>query len=288
MSCVDKKGILSTPSSLADKVFFLNSTASDDEKTTEKIDEKGSQDLINLDGSRSNLVDQNETNNNQQSTNDLNNSTNEPNSKLNKKQPSLKKKANKYCTKAEVLDVTPDKRYGLQFDDPDWQRFLPNLKPLGLAILLNTCNSEVQEDYAQFINHICQESLLIETKLPVVSKRCLCEFAKQIGFTKAATNDYNYLLQIFSYRHIKPEEISKGKLAKSLNLKRLKMPFPNLSSTVIKDTYSNSYFLFSQGSGDLVLDSVSEFWLVVMNFTFTNVIRISHKQITISFCLSVK
>lgn len=69
-------------------------------------------------------------------TNNLNNLINnlatDSTSKLNKK-PSLKKKSNKYCTKYEVLDVTPDKRstFGLQFDDPEWHRFLPNLKPLG-------------------------------------------------------------------------------------------------------------------------------------------------------------
>lgn len=159
------------------------------------------------------------------------------------------------------MDVTPDRKNGLQFDDPDWQRYLPNLKPLGLAILLNTCNAETQDEYSQFTSHILQESLLVDTQLPVVSKRCLCEFAHQIGFTQAATNDYNYLFQIFSYRHIKPEVIQEGKLAKSLNLKRLKMPFPNMSSAVIKDTYSNSYFLFSQGTCDLVLDTTSEFWV---------------------------
>lgn len=125
---------------------------------------------------------------------------------------------------------------------------------------MNTCNTDALEDYSQFQNHVCQESLLIETKLPVVSKRCLCEFAKQIGFTQAATNDYNFLFQIFSYRHIKPEVIQEGKLAKSLNLKRFKMPFPAMSSAVIKDTYSNSYFLFSSGTCDLVLDNTSEFW----------------------------
>ena len=92
----------------------------------------------------------------------------------------------------------------------------------------------------------------------MINKRCLCDFSRLLGFTDSATNDYNYLFQICSFRHIKPEVIAKGKLAKSLNLPRLKMPFSNMSSTVINDAYSNSYFLFSQGTSDLVCDS----WLV--------------------------
>ena len=128
--------------------------------------------------------------------------------------------------------------FGLQFDDPDWQRwvfrvfkfrpehlqievqktfvkkgydyetnfglpntrYLSNLKPLGLAILLNTCNAEGHDEYFQFCNHIGQESLLNETSVPVVNKRCLCEFARQIGFKpSAATNDYHYLHSVSDF-----------------------------------------------------------------------------------------
>ena len=296
LSCVDKKGILSTPNPTADKIFFLNST--DEERDGERDGEcdrerdrqtadgtkQGSQDnllnLINLEEEVKAAGPTNETNNNlngasdlnfsanatsvNSSTNksDLNNNPGDAASKLNKK-PSIKKKSNKSRTQYTVLDVTPDKRsmFGLQFDDPDWQRYLSNLKPLGLAILLNTCNAEGQDEYFQFCNHIGQESLLNETSVPVVNKRCLCEFSRQIGFKpSAATNDYSYLFQIFSYRHIKPEVIQQGRLAKSLNLPRLKMPFPNLSSAVIKDSSSNSYFLFSQGTCDLALDLTCEYW----------------------------
>lgn len=47
---------------------------------------------------------------------------------------------------AEVLDLTPSHNhpFELHFDDHDWQKFLPSLKPLGLAILLNTCNYDTQ------------------------------------------------------------------------------------------------------------------------------------------------
>lgn len=76
-----------------------------------------------------------------------------------------------------MLDIThdPNNAFGLQLDDPNWCRFLPNLKPLGLGILLNTCNTKAQEEYTQFCDHIACESLHNEAAVPVVNKRCLCE-----------------------------------------------------------------------------------------------------------------
>lgn len=46
----------------------------------------------------------------------------------------------------EVLDLTHDltSPFRLHFDDPSWKLHLSSLKPLGLAILLNTCNANSQ------------------------------------------------------------------------------------------------------------------------------------------------
>lgn len=46
----------------------------------------------------------------------------------------------------EVLDLTHNHHdpFKLHFDDHEWKKFLPSLKPLGLAILLNTCNIDTQ------------------------------------------------------------------------------------------------------------------------------------------------
>lgn len=165
-------------------------------------------------------------------------------------------------TECIQLDIThdPHNAYGLQFDDMEWQKFLSNLKPLGLAILLNTCNQDAQDEFIQFCDHIACESLHNEAAVPVVNKRCLCELARQIGFTENAVKGYEYNYQIAMFRHVRPEVIQKGKLAKSLNFPRLKMPFPNISATVIKDAYSSNFQLFSQGTGDLILDACTEYW----------------------------
>lgn len=80
------------------------------------------------------------------------------------------------------MDVTHDTHnaFGLQFDDMYWDRFLTSLKPLGMAILLNTCNPRTQEEFVQFSDHIACESMNSEVAVPVINKRCLCELARQI------------------------------------------------------------------------------------------------------------
>lgn len=49
-------------------------------------------------------------------------------------------------TIGEVLDLTHNQLdpFKLHFDDTNWQKHLPSLKPLGLSILLNTCNLDTQ------------------------------------------------------------------------------------------------------------------------------------------------
>lgn len=160
------------------------------------------------------------------------------------------------------LDITldPHSPYGLQFDDMYWSRYLSNLKPLGLAILLNTCNQATQNEFVKFCDHISCESLTNEMAIPVVNKRCLCELARQIGFKENAIKDYEYCYQVGIFRHIRPEVIQKGKFAKSLNFSRLRMPFSNMTCAVIRDMFTNTCQLFSQGTGDLVLDTCAEYW----------------------------
>lgn len=80
---------------------------------------------------------------------------------------------NSQTTVAEVLDLTHDHScpFRLQFDDPSWKQFLPSLKPLGLAILLNTCNMATQDHYTQFCSHVTCEALYNEDLVPVTNRR---------------------------------------------------------------------------------------------------------------------
>ncbi|XP_074599520.1 transmembrane protein 94-like protein l(2)k05819 [Brevipalpus obovatus] len=241
LCCVDKKGILSWPNPTADKIFFLspntnkgNASIEPNQAFLENDEDEISVDKVNY--------------------------QNVKNAELTKETGKIKKE--KYCSKPEVLDITHDTHssFGLQFDDPGWRRFLPNLKPLGLSILLNTCNLEAEEEYTAFCDHITCESLRNQASVPVVNKRCLCELSRLMNFTEKAIKDYRYLFQVSSFRHVKPEVIQQHKLARSLNIHRLKMPFPHTTSAVIRDVCTGSHQLFSQGTGDLILDACTEFW----------------------------
>ncbi|CAN8003022.1 unnamed protein product [Ixodes hexagonus] len=162
----------------------------------------------------------------------------------------------------EVLDLTHSmsSAFGVQFDDPRWKDYIANLKPLGLGILLNTCNPATQEKYACFCDHIACESLHNESAVPVVNKRCLCDLAVQMGFTDRAVEAYQHLQHIALFRHVQPEVVQKGRLARSLNFPRLKMPFPNMCCAVVKEALSGMLQMFTQGTADLILDLCSEYW----------------------------
>ncbi|XP_075559819.1 transmembrane protein 94-like protein l(2)k05819 [Dermacentor variabilis] len=165
-------------------------------------------------------------------------------------------------THVEVLDLTHSmlSAFGVQFDDPRWKDYINNLKPLGLSILLNTCNPATQEKYARFCDHIACESLHNESAVPVVNKRCLCDLAVQMGFTERAVEAYQHLQHVALFRHVQPEVVQKGRLARSLNFPRLKMPFPNMCCAVVKEALSGTLQMFTQGTADLVLDMCSEYW----------------------------
>ncbi|GFR33293.1 transmembrane protein 94 [Trichonephila clavata] len=245
LCCVDKKGILSWPNPTAEKVFFLKSpkSKSNSEASTHTCGDSEP----NPDTSDSCL--------NEEAV---------ENKKLTKLHKRLDVKDHIYHpgSQVEVLDLTHNLHspFGIQFDDPNWKFYADNLKPLGLGILLNTCNPKAQEHYTKFSDHIACESLYNESAVPVVNKRCLCELAKQIGFTDSVVDFYDLEQLLGIFRHVHPEIVQKGKLARSLNFPRLKMPFPNMSCAIVKDLHRGSNQLFSQGTADLVLDACNEYW----------------------------
>lgn len=252
------EGIISWPSPTADKVFFLTPPSQTRKKSLNPAGAEGHEGGVDDEDEMSEIEEeevQDETNNQrpQQS------SHHQQQHHQQHRQSVLSNGTKAECVQ---LDITADRHnpYGLQFDDVYWDRYLSSLKPLGLAILLNNCNPDTQQDFMKFGDHIACESMHNEVSVPVMNKRCLCELARQIGFKENAIKGYDYFYQVSLFRHIRPEVIQSGRLAKSLNFPRLKMPFPNMMCAVIKDTFANTSQLFSQGTGDLVLDACAEYW----------------------------
>ncbi|XP_060522096.1 transmembrane protein 94 isoform X2 [Cylas formicarius] len=196
----------------------------------------------------------------------------------------------------EVLDLTHTHNdpFRLRFDDQDWQRHLASLKPLGLAILLNTCNLGTQEHYSKFCSHIACEATYNENLVPVTNRRCLCELAKEIGFVDAAQKIFALEQQLSVFRHVpnqsgqissveqhasrlpktlvetdvflstqQPEMVRKdNKYARTLHMStRLKFPFPHAFSVTVREQLAGGSFqLLTEGTADIVLDCCVDYW----------------------------
>ncbi|KAG7210195.1 hypothetical protein KM043_011750 [Ampulex compressa] len=234
LCCVDKKGILSWPNPTAEKVFFLrNSSTLSPSSSTGSLDGTSEPtcpaEAPKQDSNRTSYIQH-----------DMSHST------------------------AEVLDLTHDHAlpFRLQFDDHSWRQHLNSLKPLGLAILLNTCNMDTQEHYMQFCCHVTCEALYNENLVPVTNRRCLCELAKQIGFRDQAQDIFQLEQQLSTFRHVQPEMVRRDiKFARSLSIAtKLKFPFPHMVAVVVRERSGGGLQLLTQGTADIILDSCIEFW----------------------------
>ncbi len=123
---MDKKGILSWPNPTPDKIFFLRSVPT------------GINNIITPTEQEVQVPPQKDSS-----------------GKKSRRSSSVSFPAT--TTVAEVLDITIDNNNELHFDETNWEHFLPSLKPLGLNILLNTCNDKTRSVYANFYSHISHE-----------------------------------------------------------------------------------------------------------------------------------
>ncbi|CAB3253813.1 unnamed protein product [Arctia plantaginis] len=231
LTCVDKKGILSWPNPTAEKVFFLrnSSPASNNSSKTSLVGSMGHQsDTGDPDGGRTDG-----------------------------------KPVSEPGTIAEVLDLTHDQNapFCVEFDDQRWRQHLARLKPLGLAALLNTCAPSPRHTYAHFCAHLTCEAQYSEDLVPVTNRRCLCELAKQIGFTDAVTDSYEVKECLAIFRHLQADTIRREtRFVRSLHLStRVKVPLPHMLAVLVQD-HANQLQMLTQGTADIILDSCVDYW----------------------------
>ncbi|XP_074040691.1 transmembrane protein 94-like protein l(2)k05819 isoform X2 [Leptinotarsa decemlineata] len=226
LGCIDKKGILSWPNPTAEKVFFLYNQSN--ESLSSSLD----------------------------NVNDLS-------TDIDPVCPNILPESARSAV-TEVLDLTHkhNEPFKLYFDDQDWSKYLSSLKPLGLAILLNTCNVDTQKHYTSFCSHITCEAMYNENLVPVTNRRCLCELAKEIGFVDQAQKIFSLEEQLSAFRHLQTEMVRKdNKFVRSLQLStKLKFPFPHMFAVVVKELASGNMQLLSEGTADIILDSCVEYW----------------------------
>ncbi|XP_025836465.1 transmembrane protein 94 isoform X2 [Agrilus planipennis] len=231
--CVDKKGVLSWPNPTAEKIFFLRN--SDNVSRTSSLANLGE-----LSADNDSIHDDDAV------------------------QHQPRSEDYRESSHAEVLDLTRDHKdpFKLCFDDMNWRKNISSLKPLGLAVLLNTCNLDTQEYYTQFCSHITCEAMYNENLVPVANRRCLCELAKEIGFSSDAQKAFSLEQQLSTYRHLQTEMVRRdNKYARSLQMQtKLKFPFPHMFAVIVKELSSGSTQLLSQGTADVILDSCVDYW----------------------------
>ncbi|XP_061182038.1 transmembrane protein 94-like [Saccostrea echinata] len=226
--CVDKKGILSWPNPSAEKICFLTP-----ESQREAANEEEDQGF-------SNSCD-----------------------KINHPQEGTEKHTTHGASSSvEVLDLTHAamNAFELQFDDPGWMKYMSSLKPLGLNILANTCNEKTMDWYTKFTDHVASEALANEDTVAVVNRRCLCELARQIGFTEKALDGFLLDRILGLYRQVSSEESAKAKVHRAKSFVHHQIPMPNMFSVVMKEKMSGSSQIFSQGTGDILMDCCSDYW----------------------------
>ncbi|XP_038211655.1 transmembrane protein 94 isoform X1 [Zerene cesonia] len=229
LCCVDKKGILSWPNPTAEKVFFLrnSSPASNNSSKTSLVGSMGHQSQTTLD------------------------------------QVGESKPNTEPSTIVEVLDLTHDQNapFRVEFDEQRWRQHLARLKPLGLAALLNTCAPAHTHTYAHFCAHLTCEAQYSEDLVPVTNRRCLCELAKQIGFTDAVADAYLVQECLAVFRHLQADTIRREtRFVRSLHLStRVKVPLPHMLAVIVKDQ-ANQLQMLTQGTADIVLDSCVDYW----------------------------
>ncbi|XP_063716029.1 uncharacterized protein LOC134843714 isoform X4 [Symsagittifera roscoffensis] len=230
-SVVDKRGVLSWPNPKVERVFFIRPVEQPDD-TVSPADSAG--------GRR-------------------NDDRNSENGSLNA------------VYVPEVMDLSCDQNenFFVHFDDERWQQHLPSLKPLGLNILLNTCNEYVEDSYTKFADHLLCVSSLENHSVAVVNRswtralqsRCACELSEAIGFAKNATESYEVKNYIQSFRESQPFDPSDTfKVRRIKAILRKKTPFPFLCSVVVHDTSTGLQQLFTQGTADMLCDVCPDFW----------------------------
>lgn len=287
-SCVDKKGILSWSNPTPEKIWCL--TKNKQRKIAKKSKTKNENDL-NSDNEtqekKDNFINNSNYNNvNSKSGNfspsQLSMNKDDSNDKNNEKlllNNSLRKLNNTDKTFIETFNLTHD-NIELKFDDANWIRNIDVLKPIGLSILINTCNMELSDRYVIFRDFIKTESN--QTPIPfhntinsnissrssnsslenedkfqlkvIFDRRCMCDIANIIGFDRptAIKPCYDLIGTLSTCRNLEIKSNNKFK-PKQIRLS-------NICSVIANFKLNNITNIYSQGSPDLILDFCTDYW----------------------------
>ncbi|XP_051969183.1 transmembrane protein 94-like isoform X2 [Xyrauchen texanus] len=164
----------------------------------------------------------------------------------------------------EMLSLSQDQQnpVSIQFDDLGWQNHLSSLKPLGLNILLNLCNSTVTQQLCRFSDHL--SNLVLQechgTVLPVHIPWGLCELSRLIGFTPGARELFKHENHLTLYQLPSGEQAKESAPRRVHHFTKRQPPISHLISLFVRDSTTDNVQMLSHGSADLILESCTDFW----------------------------
>ena len=251
LCCVDKKGILSWTNPTPEKIFFLKTrpsvTSPSGTAPGPVADDKGSSKTrfttVSSVGSLP-AAGEDEV-------------FKDPNATVESQQPPQSFESEPVLLSLTHTHATP---FAISFDDPVWRNSLDSLKPLGLSILLNTCNPRTRSHYSTFSGHITNEASYTQDLVPVSQRRCLCALTQLMGFSSSAPQPFTLEHQVSVFRQVPSEFACRERYSRSLLATKLKFPFPHMLGVLMRDHATQKLELLTQGTADIVLDSCSDFW----------------------------
>ncbi|KAM8947320.1 transmembrane protein 94 [Pelodytes ibericus] len=163
----------------------------------------------------------------------------------------------------EMLRLSQDQQnpQSIQFDESNWQLHLSSLKPIGLNVLLNLCNSGVTTTLCRFSDHL-RHIALQETHCSVLPGHIpwgLCDFSRLIGFTPSAKDLFKLQNHVALY-HLPSDETVKETLLSRLPASTKRRPLSHMISLFVRDITTNTEQMLSHGTADIVLEACSDFW----------------------------
>ncbi|XP_064423623.1 transmembrane protein 94 isoform X2 [Latimeria chalumnae] len=164
----------------------------------------------------------------------------------------------------EMLSLSQDQQNpaSIQFDDSNWQLHLTSLKPLGLNILLNLCNSAVTKQVCCFTDHLSNIAIQEThgTVLPIHIPWGLCELSRLIGFTPGAKELFKQENHIALYQ-LPTDEIAKEPLPRKVSfITKRRPPLSHMLSLFVRDTTTCTEQMLSHGTADIILEACTDFW----------------------------
>ncbi|KAK6046507.1 hypothetical protein COOONC_15987 [Cooperia oncophora] len=176
------------------------------------------------------------------------------------------------ATTIEVMDLSSeqliDGSWRVDFDDPNWSRFEPNLRVIGQCLLLNRCDPK----FPSFLDHLSAVAATVPRTVATACKRCSCVFPRLIGFKPSSNYQFQKVPNALGFYQRRPGEaplpgycavaavIDLTDICGVFRLRKHQTPLEMAYCTVHADDRSLYYHLSCQGTASLVLEACSHVW----------------------------